>query len=80
MEYADGEPIREQMEDIVNQEFDRQEREAARDLLQNGYSLLPYELKDLYSEVTELHRRGQFEESSNLFEEWMGQARDMGLI
>lgn len=80
MVYADNDPIDERMEDIVNQEFNRQEREAAQDLLRDGYLFLPYELKDLYSEVTELHRRGQFEESSSLFEEWMDQARRMGLI
>lgn len=73
-------PIQERMEDIVNQEFARQEREAARELLRSGYRFLPFELKDLYVEVTQLHRQGKFEESSRLFEEWMDEARDMGLI
>jgi tetratricopeptide (TPR) repeat protein len=73
-------PIQERMEDIVNQEFERQERETARDLLRDAYRILPPELKDLYAEVTQLHRQGKFEESSKLFEQWMDEARDMGLI
>jgi hypothetical protein len=73
-------PIQERMEDIVNQEFERQERENARDLLRDAYPLLPYELKELYAEVAWLHRQGKFEESSRLFEEWMDEARSMGLI
>ena len=73
-------PIQGWMEDIVNQEFARQEREAAREILRSGYRFLPYELRDLYAEVAQLHRQGKFEESSRLFEEWMDEARDMGLI
>jgi len=73
-------PIQERMEDIVNREFERQERQNARDLLRDAYPLLPYELKELYAEVTWLHRQGKFAESSRLFEEWMDEARDMGLI
>lgn len=73
-------PIQERMEDIVNQEFARQEREAAKDLLRDSYRLLPYELKELYVDIAQLHRQGKFEESSKLFEEWMDEARDMGLI
>ena len=73
-------PIQGRMEDIVNQEFARQEREAAKDLLRDAYRLLPFELKELYAEVALLHRQGKFEESSRLFEEWMDEARNMGLI
>jgi hypothetical protein len=60
METNESNPIERYMEDVVNQEFERQEREAAQDLLQYGYHFLPYELKELYDEVAELHRRGQF--------------------
>jgi len=80
MDYDENNPIQERMEDIINQEFARQEREAAKDLLQYGYHLLPFELIDLYDEISELHRSGRIEESSEMFDEWMDQARDMGLI
>jgi hypothetical protein len=80
METDESNPFERYMEDVVNQEFERQEREAAQDLLQYGYHFLPYELKELYDEVAELHRRGQFKESSRLFEDWMDQARELGLI
>lgn len=80
MSHDEDDPVEQSMEDVVNQEFERQEREAAQDLIREGYSVLPYELRELYDEVRELHRRGRFEESSRLFEEWMVQAREMGLL
>jgi hypothetical protein len=41
---------------------------------------LPDELQEMYYDVVELHRQRKFKESSDLFEEWMDQARELGLI
>ncbi len=65
---------------VVNEQFARREREAALDLIRSSFALLPWELQELYQGVAELYRKGKREESSRLFQEWLDQARDMGLV
>jgi hypothetical protein len=74
------EELARQIDHLVKSKFDQKEREAAWELIRDQYSLLPLELQDLYSDVQDLYRRGKFEEASALFEQWMDEARDMGLI
>ncbi len=74
------EDLARQIDRLVKSKFDEKEREAAWELIRDHYSMLPEELQDLYSDVQELYRRGKFEEASALFEQWMDEAREMGLI
>ncbi len=46
----------------------------------DAFGLLPLELQDLYLGVVELYRQGKREQASKLFEEWMDQAKELGLI
>jgi len=80
MEEESERHILESIGNIINQEFDKQERQAANDLIQGAFPALPEELQEMYLEVRELHRQGKFEQASSLFEEWMDLAREMGLI
>ena len=77
----------EQPEDILGQlvqvaenRFAAQDREAAQDLIRNGFGLLPLELQDLYFDMVDLYREGRREEAAELFEEWLAQARELGFI
>ncbi len=76
-----------QPEDIVNRlvqvaenRFAAQDREAAQDLIRGGFGLLPLELQDLYFDMVDLYREGKREQAAELFEEWLTQARELGLI
>jgi len=73
-------PARDSMENLIIRAFEKQERQAAHDLIQGAFPALPDELQELYLEVRELHKQGKFEQASSLFEEWMDLAREMGLI
>jgi len=70
----------EQATQVVAERFTLWEREAARDLIQDAFYLLPWELQDLYLGVVELYRQGKLGESAKLFEEWLDQARELDLI
>lgn len=65
---------------VVSSHFARKEREDARDLIQNSFAFLPFELQELYQDITHLYRAGKHEEASKMFEQWMEEARDLGLI
>ena len=65
---------------VGEKHFAAQEREAAQDLIRDAFMALPSELQELYYDVVELHRQRKFKESSDLFEEWMDRARELGLI
>jgi len=65
---------------VAENRFAAQEREAAQDLILTGFRLLPSELQDLYFDMQDLYREGRREEAAELFEEWLAQARDLGLI
>lgn len=65
---------------VAENRFAAQEREAAQDLIRDAFMALPQELQEMYYEVVELHRQRKFKESSDLFEEWMDRARELGLI
>jgi hypothetical protein len=74
------EDLTRQIDRLVKSKFDQKEREAAWELIRDHYSMLPMELQDLYTDVQDLYRRGKFEEASALFEQWLDEARDMGLF
>lgn len=80
MENDDRDDILRQIEHLVEEHFDLREREAARDLIRDVFHLLPAELQGVYHHVLELHQEGRYEEASELFEVWMGRARELGLI
>ncbi len=65
---------------VAEKHFAAQEREAANDLIQDAFFALPEDLQEMYYDVVELHRQQKFKESSDLFEEWMDRARELGLI
>ncbi len=76
-------PITEQLESldlIAQRAFEREEREAARDLIRDCFAALPDDMQELYGEVVELHRARKFEESNAKFDEWMQRARELDLI
>ena len=74
------EGILDQLVQVAENRFAAQEREAAQDLILTGFGLLPMELQDLYFDMRDLYREGRREEAAELFEEWLAQARDLGLI
>ena len=65
---------------VAEKRFAAQDREAAQDLLRAGFGLLPLELQDLYFDMVDLYREGKREQAAELFEEWLAQARELGLI
>ena len=65
---------------VAENRFAAQDREAAQDLILTGFGLLPLELQDLYLDMQDLYREGRREEAAELFEEWLAQARELGLI
>jgi hypothetical protein len=65
---------------LAEKRFAAQDREAAQDLIRAGFGLLPLELQDLYFDMQDLYREGRREQAAELFEEWLAQARDLGLI
>jgi hypothetical protein len=74
-------------DDIVNRlvqvaenRFAAHDREAAQDLLRGGFGLLPLELQYLYFDMLDLYHEGRREEAAELFDEWLAQARELGLI
>lgn len=74
------EEFMEQLNQVVNNQFAKKEREDARDLIQSSFKLLPLELQELYYDIMQLYREGKHEEASDLFEHWLDEARDLGLI
>jgi hypothetical protein len=65
---------------VAENRFAAQDREAAQDLIRGGFGLLPMELQDLYFDMVDLYREGKREQAAELFEEWLAQARELGLI
>jgi len=72
--------ILEQFARVAEEHFTKLEREAARDLIESAFNLLPWELQEGYWQVVELYREGKIEEASKAWEEWMEEARELGLI
>ena len=79
-EYDLPEEFKEQLDQVVDEHFSKKEREDARDLIRDAFAFLPLELQDLYHDIQLAHRAGNFEEASRLFEQWLSEARDLGLI
>lgn len=65
---------------VVNEHYAKKDREDAHDLIMNAFALLPMELQDLYHDIMVAYRAGKHEEASRLFEQWLDEARDLGLI
>ena len=79
----DGDPpedIVDRLVRVAENRFAAQDREAAQDLIRDGFGLLPLELQDLYFDMVDRYREGRREEAAELFEEWLAQARERGLI
>jgi len=74
------EGILDRLVQVAENRFAAQEREAAQDLILTGFGWLPLELQDLYFDMRDLYREGRREEAAELFEEWLAQARELGLI
>ena len=74
------EGILDRLVQVAENRFAAQDREAAQDLIRGGFGLLPLELQDLYFDMQDLYREGRREQAAELFEEWLAQARDLGLI
>ena len=65
---------------LADKHFAAEEREAAWDLIRDAFGALPWELQDLYAAYVETYNSGQREKASQLFEQWMDRARELGLI
>ena len=74
------EDLANKLDRLVASHFAEKEREAAWELIRDHYNMLPQELQDLYSDVQDLYGQGRFEDASALFEQWLDEARDLGLI
>ena len=74
------EGILDRLVQVAENRFAAQEREAAQDLILTGFGWLPWELQVLYFDMRDLYREGRREEAAELFEEWLAQARELGLI
>ena len=74
------EGILDRLVQVAENRFAAQDREAAQDLIRDGFGLLPWELQDLYFDMMDLYREGRREQAAELFEEWLAQARELGLI
>jgi hypothetical protein len=72
--------ILDQLARMAEKHFAAQEREAAWDLIRDAFGALPWELQDLYAAYVETYNAGRREQASQLFEEWMDKARELGLI
>ena len=79
-EFGLPEEFEEQLGQVVDEHFSKKEREDARDLIRDAFAFLPLELQDLYHDIQLAHRAGKFEEAARLFEQWLSEARDLGLI
>ena len=79
-EYDLPEEIFDQLNQVVNEHYAKKEREDAHDLIQNAFQLLPLELQELYYDIMQAYRAGKFEEASKLFEQWLDEAKELGLI
>lgn len=80
MDMEASEDILKQFAQVAEEHFTKLEREAARDLIENAFDLLPWELQEGYWQVMELYRERKLEEASKAWEEWMEEARELGLI
>jgi len=74
------EGILDRLVQVAENRFAAQDREAAQDLIRDGFGLLPWELQDLYFDMVDLYREGKREQAAELFEEWLAQARELGFI
>jgi hypothetical protein len=79
METEQTHEILAQVAQVIDERFAKHDRDAARDLLYH-LDLLPWELQERYWEYAELTREGKRAEASRAWEEWLEQARDLGLI
>ena len=80
MEGDQSEDIVGRLVQVAENRFAAQDREAAQDLIRTGFGLLPLELQDLYFDMVDRYREGKREQAAELFEEWLAQARELGLI
>lgn len=75
-----SEDVLKQFAQVAEEHFAKHEREAAKDLIQNAFDFLPWELQEGYWRVVELYRERKISEAAKAWEEWMAQARELGLI
>ena len=79
-EYDLPEEFKEQLHQVVDEHFSKKERERCPGFIRDAFAFLPLELQELYHDIQLAHRAGKFEEASRLFEQWLSEARDLGLI
>lgn len=75
-----SEDILSQFAQVAEKHFAKLEREAARALIFGAFDFLPWELQEGYWHVVELYRQGKRSEASQAWEEWMEEARELGVI
>ncbi len=80
MQSEEDSDVLDAFEQVAQKQFERDEREAAEDLIRDALGLLPWELQELYSDYLALYRKGEREQADKLFEAWMDRARELGLI
>ncbi len=71
--------ILDQVAQVIDERFAKHDRDSARDLLYH-IDLLPWELQEKYWEYVDLNREGKRAEASKAWEEWLEQARELGLL
>jgi len=70
-------PAQDSMENLIIRAFEKQERQAAHDLIQGAFPALPEELQELYLEVRELHKQGNLSKPPACLRNGWNLAREM---
>lgn len=80
MESGNHRDIVEDCAHIVDQEIERHEREAARELIGGRFHTLPWELQQIYSNYMDAYSAREWDRSFKLWELWKERARALELI
>ncbi len=79
MESEHASELLDQVAQVIDERFAKHDRDGARELLYH-FDALPWELKEKYWDYVELNRAGKRDQASKVWEEWIDEARDMGLL
>ncbi len=76
----DVDDVLEQAAEAADEYVAKTELEAASDLIRDAFLFLPWQLQEGYWRVQELHNQHRRSEANAAWDEWMAEARSLGLI